>query len=466
MTLLSRRERLTYAALSAGTRRNLVRHAAEVRARANWTAAELQRFQLDQARDTLTHAGARVPYYRELFAQNAFEPRSLRALQQLEQLPVLTRDRLRDAGDMLLDEDRNPARLIRMSTGGTTGVPVSVWLDPERAAERMLVNHRMYAAMGRRLGDRTLMIAGNPVDAQAWLSLTSRVKNTLFNAAVRSAFELSGSAVRRILRELSEKRFGWLIAYASVFDILADHVPPGSPLPPGLRIIPCAELVTSAQRERWRTLLGAEVFEIYGSREMSSIAGETVDHRGLLVSGDLYHVEITDAEGRNLPDGTPGLITVTTLGERSMPLLRYQLGDVGALLPPVPEDPHPFRRLHITHGRVLDVICCPDGKLLPGEYFPHLMKEVSAEVKRFQVVQTAINRLEIRIVARGHFGEDTRAYLADRIARTAGRQMRVDFLLVDEIESAASGKFRPTISLLPPEAKRFTADSERARRPG
>ena len=66
--------------------------------------------------------------------------------------------------------------VVRRSTGGTSGKPVTVLLDRESEAERMLVNHRMYAMMGRPLGAPTLMIAGSPIDAVAWTTLRDRVK--------------------------------------------------------------------------------------------------------------------------------------------------------------------------------------------------------------------------------------------------------------------------------------------------
>jgi phenylacetate-CoA ligase len=455
MSPLSLKERLIYAALTPVVRRNVTRRAAEVRGRATWDRKRMESFRLARAKEGLVHAAERVPYYRDLFRNAGFNPATLSSFDEFQRIPVLTRDQLRAAGYSLLDETADYTRLIRMSTGGTTGTPVSVFLDPDGSLERMLVNHRLYAMMGRRLGDSTLMIAGSPIDAKAWTSFREKPKNRLFGITARSSFDLTQGAVQTTLRELSSDRFEWVIAYASVFDILADAVPAGYRKPSRLRIVPCAELVSQAQRDHWRESLGAEVFEVYGSREMSSMAAEVLDHRGLVVSGDLYHVEITDGEGRALPHGSPGLITVTALRERSMPLIRYQLGDVGMLLPPQPGEAHPFQRLEITHGRVLDVICCPDGKLLPGEFFPHLMKEVHTEVQRFQVVQTEIGRLEIRIVPHAGFGEDTRRYLEERIRRQTGEQMEIAIEEVQHIEHSASGKYRPTISLVRAEAKLF-----------
>jgi phenylacetate-CoA ligase len=188
---------------------------------------------------------------------------------------------------------------------------------------------------------------------------------------------------------------------------------------------------------------------------MTSIAGELPDHDRMAISSDVYHVEITDDTGHVLPYGEPGLITISTLGERGMPLLRYQLGDVGVLSPPPAGSPVPFERLRITHGRVLDVICCPNGKMLPGEFFPHLMKEVETTVERFQVVQPELERLIVKLVPRSGFDPTVTEYLRGHIQKQTGDEVTIEFELVNEIETSTSGKYRPTICLLPESQKRF-----------
>jgi phenylacetate-CoA ligase len=455
--LLTPRETVIYGGLAPVFKRNLLRDAREIRARARWSVDEMEAYRLRRFRGVLQHAQSTVPYYRDLFARLGFDASAFRSFDELQSIPPLTRELLREHFAALKSTAVPEDAVTRRSTGGTSGKPVTVLLDRDGEAERMLVNHRMYAMMGRPLGAPTLMIAGSPIDAVAWTSLRDRVKNRLFGIDVSSSFNLTPDALNAIAIALKSGAHRWIIAYSSVFDILAAYAEQTGQRLHLANIIPCAELVSGAQRERWRDAFGAEVFEIYGSREMTSIAGETGDHDGLVVSGDVYHVEITDEAGRILPHGTPGLITISTLGERGMPLLRYQLGDVGVLAPPPQGSPWPFPRLRITHGRVLDVICCPNGKMLPGEFFPHLMKEVEDRIERFQVVQPAIDRLDIRIVPKPQWAEATADYLRHHIRAQVGDEVTIAFELVDAIETAASGKYRPTICLLPESQKRFGA---------
>lgn len=450
---LTLRERATYAALSAVFRQDVARAAMDMRSRAFWSIDRMEAFRLQRAKALLAHATAHVPHYRRAFTDAGFDPGDISSLADLRRLPVLTREDLVTNFSELRAENVPDDAVARRSTGGTSGQPVTVLLENRCALERMLVTHRMYTLMGRTLGTPTLLIAGSPIDAATWNTVVERVKSAVWGTRVISSFSLTPDRVAAIVAEIRRGPFRFVVAYASVFDILARYVRETGQRLHIPAVIPAAELVTESQRALWSDTFGCEIFEMYGSREMSTLAAEVGDHRRMMITGDLYYFEVLDDGGAPVPAGTPGLLTITNLAEHAMPLIRYQLGDMGALHPPPPGSPHPFERLSITHGRVLDVIVCADGKLLPGEYFPHLMKEVQAEVRQFQVVQSALDSLVVRVVRTTKWRDETERYLRQRIHQQVGA-MRIEFELVEAIPTSPSGKYRPTISLVPASQKR------------
>jgi hypothetical protein len=83
------------------------------------------------------------------------------------------------------------------------------------------------------------------------------------------------------------------------------------------------------------------------------------------------------------------------------------------------------------------------------------MKEVEVAVERFQVVQTELDRLLVRVVPKEAWSEDTANYLRGHIQEQMGAEVLIEFEIVDEIESSGSGKYRPTICMLPESSKRF-----------
>jgi len=96
-----------------------------------------------------------------------------------------------------------------------------------------------------------------------------------------------------------------------------------------------AEPWTEQMRARIGELLGVRALDIYGLSEVigPGVASECIIAAdGLHVNEDHFMVEALDPlTGNQVPDGTPGELTFTTLTKEAMPLLRYRTGDIAAL---------------------------------------------------------------------------------------------------------------------------------------
>ena len=90
---------------------------------------------------------------------------------------------------------------------------------------------------------------------------------------------------------------------------------------------PDGELTTLGSKihEKWPSL---ELFSTYASTEMQTSFTECDQHFGGHIPCDLIIVEILDENNQPVPDGTPGEVTITTLGVEGMPLLRFKMGDI------------------------------------------------------------------------------------------------------------------------------------------
>ncbi|MGM0678077.1 MAG: phenylacetate--CoA ligase family protein, partial [Pseudomonadota bacterium] len=86
---------------------------------------------LTKLRQLLQHCAHHVPYYREVFEQAGITDPDHCDLQDLQRLPILERSILRHEGARLITEGWQP-RLIRYSTGGSTGEPLVFYTDKHR----------------------------------------------------------------------------------------------------------------------------------------------------------------------------------------------------------------------------------------------------------------------------------------------------------------------------------------------
>src|SRR5207237_1415571 len=150
------------------------------------------------------------------------------------------------------------------------------------------------------------------------------------------------------------------------------------------------------------------VFETYGSREFMLMAAECDRHEGLHLTQEHLLVEVLNDDGTPTPPGQEGNLAVTDLYNYGMPFIRYLNGDRATAGWDTCSCGRGLPLMKPVLGRVLDVLCTPDGRRVSGEFFPHLMKDFAA-VRRFQVVQDEPDHVEMRLVAAPAWSDSDRA---------------------------------------------------------
>jgi phenylacetate-CoA ligase len=217
-------------------------------------------------------------------------------------------------------------------------------------------------------------------------------------------------------------------------------------------IIAAAEKLHDFQRELIEKVFQAPVFETYGSREFTFIAGECDQHKGLHLSMENLLVEVVDDAGQPTPAGEEGNVVITDLTNYGMPFIRYANGDRAVAGAAACSCGRGLPLLTKVVGRRLDMLQTPDGRKIPGEFFPHLLKDFPA-VRRFQVVQRRADQVELRVVLSGDWTEADRSTLDQEMHKVLGAAVQFHVVAVDDIPLTRAGKLRVVISL---------ADSDRS----
>jgi phenylacetate-CoA ligase len=195
---------------------------------------------------------------------------------------------------------------------------------------------------------------------------------------------------------------------------------------------------------------GAPGVDVYVSNEFGVVAWSCPVRRDLLhVNDDAFLVEILGADAAPVPPGTPGELVVTSLGLRSMPLIRYRTGDIGASVPGPCECGRGLGLLTRVQGRTAHAIRRPDGGLITTPVVTRLLGRAAAYewVDRFQVREEAGNRLRFLIIARRAPSDAQREGLRRTLEDELGRHFQITIDLIDEIPEAPNGKLQYLIPL-------------------
>lgn len=397
-------------------------------------------FQVQRLKRLLVGAYESTVYYRRIFDQVGFSPHSFRDLRDLHAIPVLTKAIVREHFDKLIVRGIDRRTLTENATGGSTGRPVRFFTTRDREIRQAATIALNYEWAGLPLGQRLAIIWGSPFEVSKFSGWKTKLTNVFLGRLFLPGFSLSDAIFHQYYRKLIRFRPAVLLGYTSILLAFARFLESSGLPPPKLTsVMSGAETLFPHQREYLERVFQCKVFNRYGGRDSGAVAAECPERRSMHVNWNIVHVE-------TLPDGR---ILVTDLWNDAMPLIRYDTEDVGSLRSELCGCGRESPIFASLEGRVNDLLTTPDGRKVPGEFFPHLFKDV-AGVKQFQVIQSTIDRLDISIVKDERtFRNDDLAYLRKQILDLFGDIM-INFEFVREIPLLPSGKFRFTISKLAP----------------
>lgn len=415
--------------------------------RSQWLSREeLADRQFHAMQDLLLHAAENCPYYRQRWQECGLRPEQLQCAADLRRWPLLDKQQVREHRQVMRSQ-RDVGRIISKSTGGSTGVPVHFDLDLGSHERRFAAMYRGYGWAGGAPGSKQFHLWGVPLEPRSrWKAWKDRLYDAVQRRYLVNTFQLSEQAVPRIHADLNRHRPDVIVAYTGALYQLARGLAERDlrPCRPNALIVG-AEKLHDFQRELIEEVFQAPVFETYGSREFMLIGAECSRHCGLHLTTEHLYVEILDDDGRTTPDGQVGNVVVTDLYNFGMPLIRYALGDQAVAGLTECDCGRGLPLLRSVRGRQLDVVFTPDGRTIPGELFPHLIKDY-AEIRQFQIVQSSPEQLKLRVVLAPSWTDSQRDQLLNQIRQVTGPWLTVLWQPVSSIALTQAGKHRVVVN--------------------
>lgn len=382
-----------------------------------------------------------VPFYRRQFRSLRLEPSDLCRVEDLRKLPALTKETILSNWD-----DFKPVGLERMhystrSTGGTTGTPFRYRVgNYDRFLSGALL-YRGWGYAGYELGDRMVFLAGASLDVGSKSTLITKAHEFSRNLRKLSSFDMSDADMDAYVNVINSFKPRFIRGYPSSIHLLADwieenhrdiHHPDG--------VFTTSEKLQENARAKIESVFSCEVFDGYGLNDGGLSAFECQEHCGMHVDTERGIMEVVDAHGDQLEDGE-GTILATTLHNYSMPLIRYDTGDIGRIANS--ECPCGRRQRLLTEivGRSVDILTTPEGMKVHGWFFLYVLWEFGQGIREYQVVQEKLDKILIKVVPRANFDREALDKIAEAIRRKSERWI-IDFEIVDKIERTASGKHK------------------------
>jgi phenylacetate-CoA ligase len=407
-----------------------------------WDPERVQQFQWDELTRLLAHVFESVPYLRHKYQSAGIGLRDVRTWEDFRRLPPLTREEVNEHGRELCSTTyKRP--LLPHATGGSSGTPTRFFRTYESYDWRTAGKDRAYSWSGWRLGERSVYLWGAPVGHHSKRELwKTRAFEYVQRQLIVNTFSQTDALWREVYTKILSFRPVLIVGYVSSLEHFAAFLKKeGLTLPKVRCVIAAAEPLFPAVRAAVETAFDAPVYNTYGSREFMSIAAECERRHGLHINAENLVVET-----RGSRSDEPSELLVTDLHNYGMPFVRYATGDLGTISEARCACGRGLPMLESIEGRVLDSLRTADGRTVPGEFFPHLLKEVP-EFAQYRVEQRTLDHVVISAVLNKPLSERSAALLRDEIGKVFGAATRWEVEPVSEIPSLRSGKRRVTVGL-------------------
>jgi phenylacetate-CoA ligase len=412
-----------------------------------WSREQLEELQLVRLQALLSHSYEHVPYYRRIFDERKLKPADFKSLDDLQLLPILTKEDVRQNLRELVAVNIDPNQLYFMMTGGTSGTPLGFYHQKDvTVPHEDAFMYRQWSWVGYNFGDPLVYLRrstplkhldkyGNP----AWWDF-----NTDENSLVLSLFHLSEETFGEYVEKLRTFRPRFIQGFPSVLEMLSrymieHHI---TDVRPKAVLTECENLYP-AQREAIHQAFACPVLAGYGHSERAVDAVECEQANGNYhVSMEYGILEITDEDGRRVPDGKSGFITGTGLDTHCMPFIRYQTDDVGRVSDEACACGRKSPLLVDIVGRWQhEVVITSDDKLVPVTSL-NVHANTFQNVAQYQYYQERRGELIVRLVKLQDYTEaDTQRILQVFNSKFRGK-MDVKIVFLPEIARTKRSKHR------------------------
>jgi phenylacetate-CoA ligase len=367
---------------------------------------QLQQFQEQRLREIVRYAYDHVELYHRKWREFGVHPDDIQTLADLQKLPIVTKDDFRRGfPDAIRSREFQPEDCYTVGTSGSTGTPIRVFLDLDKAMIDFALNEprymggmppiTSYRAIRDYLVRRNITFMSILVKNElAYESLYGRIFWVMKHTVVDCLQPPSAH-----IAEINKKKPQYIYTYASVIRNVCIAARNG-----GIRmhrpklIITTGEVTDNHLRALVKETIGAELLDSYGTIEFGFIACECPRHEGLHVFQWKVVLELLDPDGEEVPDGEAGSVVLTDLFNRATPLIRYGgLGDYAVRREGRCSCGRPLPLLARVEGRMVDSVVLPDGQIV-HPYSLTLALEDIPHLNQFQIRQERPDYIRVLLV--------------------------------------------------------------------
>lgn len=404
----------------------------------------IEAYQWQRTQAMIDYAYAHSPFYKKRFDEAGIKPSDIKTRQDLHKIPVTRKSDIRNQQADFVSDDYQQDRLVKAKTGGSTGFSLELYFDEGCQEFRNAAALRSDQWTGWELGDIRGELWGNPPVASSFkekvrLQLLDRV---FYLDTMAMNHDSMSSFKALCVREGIEVLFG----HAHSIYIYAAFLEDNDIVAPPLKgIIATSMMLLDHERQVIERVFKCKVTNRYGCEEVGLIASECEEHSGMHINAEHVLVEFLREDGTAADEGELAKIVVTDLNNKGMPLLRYQIEDMGSYSTQMCACGRGLPILKEINGRTADFLKTKSGDSVAGISLIERTLTDIAGIEQMQLVQDDLDVLVVNRVKGQGFSEQADKQLIIALAEVFGDDVDININDVAEIPQMSNGKYRFSI---------------------
>jgi phenylacetate-CoA ligase len=352
-------------------------------------------------------------------------------------IPVLTKSIVREQGPTLIANNFKQAdassKMRLFQTSGSTGTPMQVY----RSASHIFFNRALglyYHLMHQRnfdFSNVTIVTAKNYIlDANPWVSNIQTGPGYIIPIAEESHV---------IFEHLLRVKPNYIQTHPSTLKRLIDiSLELNVKIDSLKEVRTFGELLESNIQRACKTHWNVPLADNYSCEEMGAIGFTCREFGQHHVMTDNVYVEIVDDKDKPCQPGETGRILVTQLQNAAMPLLRYEIGDMGVWGNNC-ECGRAYPVLKRIEGRRRNLVVLPNGDTFHPVFDEQSILAI-ADIKRYQIIQKNIENIIIYILGQA-LTQEQELELTAVFRQSFKHDFTFQFIYQDELPFSERNKF-------------------------
>ncbi len=391
---------------------------------------KLKEKQFQELKKLLIHSKENVKYYNKLFSDYSFDPYKFQDFKDIEKLPYLTKDIIKENYQDLIANNFKDKKLYTLKTSGSTGKKLEFAATDDVFKKEAAFILRAYKVHGATLYDKpSIWLRRYVPDTNASLWNYDYELKRLY----MSAYHLNQNTLDSYIKEINKRDYHTLVGYPSSIYAFACALEESGKKINIKAIHTASEMMLPQWREKINEVFGINVKSHYGQMEKVSLFIQNKDDEIYSDCIDYSYNEFVNENNQNVVVGTGFL-------NYAMPFIRYKTNDTIEIqgfdakvgLPKI---------IKQVNGRCDDILISTDGSRLPGVNFYTMMYKIDG-VKMFQIIQKSRDNIIFKLVKNETFNNNTLNLIENGLKNRIGN-VNISFDFVDEIErSKTTGKVR------------------------